>query len=106
MIFDRAMILHQGYMIYQGPVREILPYLGGMGIKVGRFMNPADFIIKTVQAPEQVRAGLTILEMKENYDNMLKPKVIDQMDTIVRHYDGIEARFSKIARERMVSKCF
>lgn len=28
------------------------------------------------------------------------------MENIVRHYDGIEARFSKIARTRMVGKCF
>ena len=27
------------------------------------------------------------------------------MQRIVKHYDGIEARFSKIARERQVSKC-
>lgn len=53
-----------------------------------------------------MRDGLTILEMKNNYDEVLKPRVIEQMDNIVRHYDGIEARFSKIARTRMVSKCF
>jgi len=44
--------------------------------------------------------------MKNNYDDVLKPRVIEQMENIVRHYDGIEARFSKIARTRMVSKCF
>jgi hypothetical protein len=53
-----------------------------------------------------VREGLTILEMKNNYDDVLKPRVIEQMENIVRHYDGIEARFSKIARTRMVGKCF
>lgn len=30
---------------------------------------------------------------------------METMERIVKHYDGIEARFSKIARERQVSKC-
>ena len=77
-----------------------------MGIKTGRFMNPADFIIKTVQAPQMVRPGLTINELKQNFDDVLKPRIIESMETIVKHYDGIEARFSKIARERQVSMCF
>ena len=50
-LMDRVIVLHDGYEIYQGPTLEIMPYLGAMGIKTGRFMNPADFIIKTVQAP-------------------------------------------------------
>ena len=37
---------------------------------------------------------------------MLKPRIIEAMETIVKHYDGIEARFSKIARERQVSMGF
>jgi hypothetical protein len=69
-----------------------------MGIKVGRYMNPADFIIKTVQAPQIVRPGLTMTELRSNFDDVLKPRIIEQMETIVKHYDGIEARFSKIAR--------
>lgn len=36
---------------------------------------------------------------------MLKPRVVETMETIVRHYEGIEARFSKIALERKVSVC-
>jgi hypothetical protein len=69
-----------------------------MGIKVGRYMNPADFIIKTVHAPQIVRPGLTMTELRSNFDDVLKPRIIEQMETIVKHYDGLEARFSKIAR--------
>ena len=50
-LMDRIIVLHDGYVVYQGATAEILPYLGSMGIKVGRYVNPADFIIKTVQAP-------------------------------------------------------
>ena len=74
-----------------------------MGIQVSKFMNPADFIIKTVQAPNLVRPGLTVNELKTNFDDVLKPRVIEQTENIVRYYEGIEARFSKIARERQVS---
>jgi hypothetical protein len=48
-----------------------------MGIKVGRYMNPADFIIKTVQAPAMVRAGLTMNELRQNFDDVLKPRIIE-----------------------------
>jgi hypothetical protein len=77
-----------------------------MGIKVGRFMNPADFIIKTVQAPNMVRPGLTVNELKQNFDDVLKPRIIEQMETIVKFYDGIEAKFTEVARKRQVSACF
>ena len=69
-------------------------------------MNPADFIIKTVQAPELVRPGLTNKELNTNFDDVLKPRIIVEMEKIAKHYDGIEARFSKIARERQVSMAF
>lgn len=76
-----------------------------MNVKASRFVNPADFIIKTVQAPQKVRPGLTINELQSNYEDVLKPRNMETMERIVKHYDGIEARFSKIARERQVSKC-
>jgi ABC-type multidrug transport system ATPase subunit len=102
---DRIIVLHDGYVVYQGPTNEILPYLGSMGIKVGKYVNPADFIIKTVQAPLIVRAGLTVNELTQNYEDVLKPRTTETMDTISKYYDGIEAAFSKIARTRQVSKC-
>jgi hypothetical protein len=84
-----------------------MPYLSTtMSIKTSRFCNPADFIIKTVQAPDMVRPGLTMNELRATFDDNLKPKIISDMEKIAKHYDGIEARFSKIARERQVSMWF
>ncbi len=53
-----------------------------------------------------VRPGLTINELKTNFDDVLKPRIVENMEKIAKHYDGIEARFSKIARERQVSMAF
>lgn len=69
-------------------------------------MNPADFIIKTVQEPNLVRPGLTVNELSTNYDDVLKPRNVEQMESIVRLYEGIEARFSKIAKDREASGWF
>ena len=44
-------------------------------------------------------------ELMQNYDDVLKPRTVETMDTIAKHYDGLEAAFSKIARDRQVSKC-
>mmetsp|Transcript_45991 Transcript_45991/g.33751 ORF Transcript_45991/g.33751 Transcript_45991/m.33751 type:complete len:164 (+) Transcript_45991:992-1483(+) len=74
-----------------------------MGIQINKFMNPADFIIKTVQAPNLVRPGLTVNELKTNFDEVLKPRVVEETESVVKFYAGIEARFSKIAAQRGVS---
>ena len=38
--FDRLLLLHDGYAIYQGPVCELRNYLSTkLGVKLGRFEN-------------------------------------------------------------------
>lgn len=45
-LFDRLIVLQDGYTIYQGPVQELKNYFTKMGCQIGKFKNPADYIIK------------------------------------------------------------
>ena len=75
MQFDRLILLHEGYQVYQGPVSEIQPYLASMGISMGKFMNPADFVLKLTQAPQLVKPGLRISHLYGNYESVLRPNI-------------------------------
>jgi len=46
MQFDRLLLLHVGFQLYQGPLLETTAYLKSMGMQLGKFQNVADFVIK------------------------------------------------------------
>lgn len=47
MEFERLLLLHDGYQLYQGPLKEITPYLNNvLKVKMGKYQNIADLIIK------------------------------------------------------------
>ncbi|KAL1481650.1 hypothetical protein MTO96_034317 [Rhipicephalus appendiculatus] len=45
-LFDRLYVLADGYCIYHGTVRDLLPTLGANGLQCPAFYNPADFVIE------------------------------------------------------------
>ena len=51
--FDRLLLLQDGFEIYQGPINsQLAVYLGKeLGCHMGKFTNPADYVIKMAQAP-------------------------------------------------------
>lgn len=68
MEFDRLILLQDGYQLFQGPTADIAPYLKSLNVQFGKFSNIADLIIKMAQAPNQMREGLTLEELKSNYE--------------------------------------
>ena len=103
MLFDRLILLHDGYQLYQGPINEIKPYLKSMNIDLPQFKNIAEFTIKMAQAPRLVRFNLTFTELKDNYVTAIAPAVSRQIDTYAKRYEGFDARFSEIEQHRSVS---
>ena len=67
MTFDRLILLHEGYLIYQGPAKYVADYLMGNNIPMPKFKNPADFIIRLVQNPKSVKADLTVRDLSNLY---------------------------------------
>lgn len=42
-MFDKLYALTEGTCIYQGPVKELIPFLGDMDLSCPNYHNPADF---------------------------------------------------------------
>ena len=66
-LFNRLLLLHDGYQIYQGPTADILPYLKSLDVRMGKYQNIPEFMIKMAIAPQLIRYNLTLDELKSNY---------------------------------------
>jgi ABC-type multidrug transport system ATPase subunit len=42
-MFDKLYAVSKGHCIYQGPCKELLPFLGNLGLNCPSYHNPADF---------------------------------------------------------------
>ena len=45
-LFDRLIVLQDGFTVYQGPVKDLKNYFKRLGCVVSSFTNPADYVIK------------------------------------------------------------
>ena len=41
-LFDRVILLSEGFCVYNGPPAGVQDYFSAFGLKIGRFSNPAD----------------------------------------------------------------
>lgn len=77
-LFDRLILLHDGKIMYQGPVAELVNYLNGCYIPIPKFKNIADHIITLVQDPSRIREGLTTNHLAEYYDRTLRERIYQE----------------------------
>lgn len=42
-MFDKLYAVAAGHCIYQGPVKELVPFLGNLDLHCPSYHNPADF---------------------------------------------------------------
>ena len=59
-LFDRVIILSEGYTIYNGKNTDIIPYLKSNEITMPPYTNPADFLIKLAIEPKLIDITLSI----------------------------------------------
>jgi len=52
-LFDRVILLSEGYTIYNGPPSGVKGYLEQFGFMMGRYANPADKLSQVAGAPKQ-----------------------------------------------------
>ena len=57
-MFDRVIVLSEGYTIFNGPPNLVKEYFEKMGLQMSRFSNPADKLSNIASEP---RATLTQL---------------------------------------------
>lgn len=51
-MFDQVYVIADGYCIYQGDTKAMVPFLQTVGLPCPRHYNPADFIIELTETPE------------------------------------------------------
>ena len=51
MMFDRIILLSEGYNIYCGPPNMVKSYFEQFGLKMARFANPADKLSQIAAEP-------------------------------------------------------
>jgi ABC-type multidrug transport system ATPase subunit len=61
MLFDRVIVLAEGYCVYNGPPTVVKEYFEHFGLSIGRFQNPADKLLMLAQEPSKHIKGATIV---------------------------------------------
>ncbi|KAF2128401.1 ATP-binding cassette transporter-like protein [Dothidotthia symphoricarpi CBS 119687] len=47
-LFDKLMLLSRGKVAYNGPVKQVVDYFGGLGYNMPMYTNPAEYLIQLV----------------------------------------------------------
>ena len=71
-IFDRVIILSDGDTFFNDSPRNAVPYLLNLNIKFGKYINPADWLIKLANDPSSIHPDLTLEILMENYEKSYK----------------------------------
>lgn len=81
-LFHKVIFLCNGHLVYQGSVGNISHFLAEQNIQIAKFSNPADFMIRAIQAPYLVKKGLTkddlVLFYKSKVDHVKERQEISQ----------------------------
>jgi ABC-type multidrug transport system ATPase subunit len=105
--FDRLLLLHDGFEIYQGPINsELTAYLSKhLGCNMPKFTNPADYIIKMAQAPYLCNERLTLAGMVNKYYKVMKPQLKQGTSDRTSRYTAISTNFEDFAEKRGQGFC-
>ena len=64
-LFDRIIIISEGHTIFNDTPLNASPFLKKLNIKFGRYVNPADWLIKLANDPQSVNPELTVEKLAE-----------------------------------------
>jgi ABC-type multidrug transport system ATPase subunit len=66
MLFDRVILLSEGFTIYSGPPDKVAAFFSNWGFNMPKFSNPADKLSKIASAPwSELKGNVTIIEIAE-----------------------------------------
>lgn len=65
-LFDKIILLSEGYLVYQGPPEKVRNYFSQFGLQMSEFTNPADKISHVSAHPRScMNPGVTILSLNK-----------------------------------------
>ena len=92
-LFDRLILLMDGYQIYQGLAKDSMEYFETLGFRAPKYANPADYFLKEFYVP--FKKTTKDIERLENlvscYEKNLEEKLL-QEDKEANGYDVINSR--------------
>ena len=66
MLFDRVILLSEGYTVYNGPPRGVKAYFEQFGLEMKTYSNPADKLSVIASMPRNVLSkDTTIVQLAE-----------------------------------------
>jgi len=78
-MFDKLYAVAGGHCIYQGPVKELVPFLGSMGLPCPSYHNPADFLLEVAVGEYDVDINKLIkVALKKFYEDTGKRLADDE----------------------------
>ena len=107
MLFDRVILLSEGYTVYNGPPQDVKPYFENYGLVMGNYSNPADKLSIIADYPRKVlNENITIQELAADCQSKQKENIELSDDyRFGATCKGLSTRFSFIAQHREVSYC-
>lgn len=72
---------------------------------MGRFTNPADYMIKLSQEPSSCKKGMTHIDLIEAYESNGRPQIEEGMNKRTERYRQIDTNFMDFAENRKSSAC-
>jgi ABC-type multidrug transport system ATPase subunit len=85
-LFDRLILLNDGWQIYQGPVTTLPDYMRSMNLQLKTFQSLSDTIMKLSIAPAMMKDGLTHQDLKNYYIQHYQPQVESDMEGVLGKY--------------------
>jgi hypothetical protein len=72
---------------------------------MGKFTNPADYVIKMSQAPQRCNKNLDLAGMVNKYHSVMRPRIEAGMNTRTSRYSTINTNFKDFEENRGSSFC-
>jgi ATP-binding cassette, subfamily G (WHITE), eye pigment precursor transporter len=102
-LFDRLCVLQDGCQVYQGYVADLPNYFMSLNCKIGKYQNPADYIIKLAQVPELCNPDLDNDKLEQTYESEFRHVIADQIAKDTRKFDGLSTRIDSLGADRTAS---
>ena len=106
MMFDRVIVLSEGYTVYSGPPSMVATYFEQFGLKMGRYSNPADKLSVIAAEPTSVLTNeATIIDLHNNCKVFLHQYLTISNTERELLKDNFTTKLKDIVKNRQVSFC-
>jgi ABC-type multidrug transport system ATPase subunit len=61
--FDRVILLAEGFTLFNGPTKDVKPYLESLGINLGKYSNPAEVLLKLANEPTLINPKFNLMDL-------------------------------------------